>query len=158
MNDRILLIGQAPGPNTNPRKPLYPLPESSSGGRLAKFMGLTAEQYLVLFDRCNVLQEFPGKYDRDDRFPIRQALIAARAMLPFLKDRQVVFVGRNVANVFGYQELPFHKWTVDTEFDFLLSCVPHPSGRNRWYNLEENVDASQKFWRETLGTLALPNR
>lgn len=145
-----LLIGQAPGPNTDSRLPLYPIPSTSTGGRLAKFMGLTRTQYLRTFDRVNVLQDFPGKCKRDDKFPMRDAIIAARAMRPLLAGREVILVGRNVANAFGYYEIPFHHWMSDDRSGFMVCCIPHPSGRNLWYNLAENREAAAEFWRRYL--------
>lgn len=150
-----LLIGQAPGPNTDPRLPLYPLPRTSTGGRLADFMGLTTHQYLRTFDRCNVLQEFPGKVKRDDKFPLREARIAANAMAPLLVGRQIICVGRNVGSSFGWSDLPFHT-TVVTSDGTEWTVVPHASGRNHWYNKEENRMAARAFWAEFLATRGLP--
>lgn len=151
-----LLIGQAPGPNTDPRLPLYPLPSTSAGGRLAEFMGLSRTQYLRSFDRVNVLQEFPGKYERDDKFPVAQAKIAAAAMKPFLSGRDVVFVGRSVADVFGYKGIDFCTWYQDDSLETYFACIPHTSGRNFWYNKEENRSLVRRFWDDFLAKKGLP--
>lgn len=150
-----LLIGQAPGPNTDPRLPLYPLPKTATGGRLASFMGLTTHQYLRTFDRVNVLQDFPGKCKRDDKFPLREARIAAAAMTPLIAGREVILVGRNVACAFGWTEIPFHT-TVVTSDDTAWTVVPHPSGRNHWYNSEDNRTEARLFWAEYLAKRGLP--
>lgn len=150
-----LLIGQAPGPNTDPNLPLYPLPRSSAGGRLQEFMGLSRGQYLRTFDRTNVLHEFPGQHKRDDKFPLDKARIAARAMIPLLSGREVVLVGRNVATVFDHPRIPFCAWHED-ERGFLVACIPHTSGRNLWYNSEENRELVREFWREYFAKKGLP--
>lgn len=145
---KTLLIGQAPGPNTDPARPLYPFPASSAGGRLCKFMGISVDEYLEIFDRVNLLQEFPGKEGKEDKFPPRLAKVAAAAILPLLEGRAVVFLGRNVANSFGYSALGFHSWDYHPGLRMQLACVPHSSGRSHWYNSPENVQRSIDFWQE----------
>ena len=143
-----LLIGQAPGLNTRPDLPLYPVPATMTGGRLAALMGLTPREYLVRFERINLLQEYPGRTGRDDKFPMGVARAAAGAIKPLLSDRVVVLVGRNVANAFGH-DTPFHQWS-EPGFCRMLAVVPHPSGRNHWYNDPANRELAQDFWRDVL--------
>lgn len=152
-----LLIGQAPGPNTDPTLPLYPIPESSAGGRLKQFMGLSRGEYMTQFDRVNLLPGFPGKHKRDDKFPMTQAKFAAAVMRPHLAGRRVILVGRNVANAFRLEE-EFLVWTTMKcrRREPLKRCmglcdvaiVPHPSGRSRWYSDPVNLEMSQQFWAE----------
>lgn len=158
---RPLLIGQAPGPNTEPSLPLYPVPKTSAGGRLAAIMGLKRTQYLRHFDRVNLLYQFPGRHKRDDKFPVGLARAAAQAMLPLLGGRRVVLVGRNVSTAFGLGQLPYHVWDEvycgarqfgpgRADSTVRIACVPHPSGRCRWYNSEENRLEARTFWEELL--------
>ncbi len=140
-----LLIGQAPGPNTDPRLPLFPVPSTSAGGRLASFAGMTRGEYLMSLERINLLQNFPGKTGRDDKFPMKDAKIAARAIRPLLDDRVVILVGRNVANAFEL-DIEFHQFVPGFDFCRELAVVPHPSGRNHWYNKEENKLIAKEFW------------
>lgn len=143
-----LLIGQAPGPNTDPDQPLAPLPRSSTGGRLAEFAGLTATQYLRLFERTNLLHAFPGRTKRDDKLPSREARIAANAMKPLMRGRSIILVGRNVAEAFGYpaQHLDFHEWFRDERWGFDVAVIPHASGRNAWYRKDEHKIMARAFW------------
>ena len=60
---RPLLIGQAPGPNTDPGVPL----SGASGRRLAALCGLGLDEFLALFDRANLLPEFPGKLGKGEK-------------------------------------------------------------------------------------------
>lgn len=147
-----LLIGQAPGPNTDPDLPLFPVPRTSAGGRLCEFMGLSKGDYMARFDRINLLYAFPGKYKRDDKFPLPKARIAADAIRPLLTGRTVVMVGRNVANAFGYpaSETPWHEFVTDERGGFTYAVIPHPSGRNHWYNAEDNVAEARAFWAKVL--------
>lgn len=130
--------------------PLFPLPRTSAGGRLQKLMGVTRGTYLRVFDRVNLLQQFPGKHKRDDKFPMAQARIAAGAMWPMLRGREVVLVGRNVACAFDLSSIAFHNWMEIEEDDIRIAVVPHPSGRNLWYNSELNKREAQAFWAEYL--------
>ena len=144
-----LLIGQAPGPNTDPALPLFPVPWTSAGGRLVQFMGITRGHYLMAFDRINLLQTFPGKHKRDDKFPMRDAKIAARAIRPLLEDRVVILIGRNVAEAFELK-IEFHEWVPVLPFCKTLAVVPHPSGRNHWYNSQENKLTARSFWQQVV--------
>ena len=148
-----LLVGQAPGPSSDPDHPLAPLPRSSAGGRLAELTGLTPAEYMRTFDRTNLLHTFPGRGSRQrgDKLPTRDARIAAAAMKPLLGGRHVILVGRNVAEAFGYpaQLLDFHQWFQDPK-GFQVAVVPHTSGRNQWYKKEENLAAAREFWREVV--------
>jgi len=89
-----LLIGQAPGPNTDARAPLFPNGKTSTGARLASVIGVSPRQYIQLFDRTNLLQTFPGRNARDDAWPVVKGRVAAEAVRPFLRGRTVFFVGQ----------------------------------------------------------------
>ncbi len=149
---RPVLTGQAPGPNTDPDHPLYPVPWSSAPGRLCRLMGIGADEYLELFDRANVLYRFPRRHKRDDKFPARDARVAAEAMRPLLRGRRAVFVGRSVAEAFGYPGhiLAFHTWQRDPKWEIEMAVVPHTSGRSHWYNHEPNRREAETFWADTL--------
>lgn len=165
--DQPLLIGQAPGPNTSPWAVLYPRPRTSAGGRLVSLMGLDVRTYLRLFQRINLLQEHPGRWSRDDCWPSREGRVAAMAVWPLLANRTVILVGRNVAKSFALDQLPFHRLIPGLEAARLrpepspwarvhpqaVACIPHPSGRNRWYNREERREEARAFWRDFLTTL-----
>lgn len=137
--------------------PLYPHPWSSSPGRLVRLMGISRERYLELFDRTNLLHQFPGRHARDDKFPQREARIAADAMRPLLSGRRVVLVGRAVMEAFQLR-LPYHTWTSVREGHrsqpvvWDVAVIPHTSGRNRWYNSEDNMTAARDFWRDALSS------
>lgn len=143
---RPILLGQAPGPRTNPDLPLYPLPKASGGGRLFALSGLTTRQYLKGFVRMNLLREFPGRWRRDDRWPRREARVAAQAIEPLLLGRLVIFIGRNVARAFMHEDADWFEWSVDQKYGYRFAAIPHPSGRNHWYNNVDNRLISQAFW------------
>lgn len=73
----------------------------------------------------------------------------------------VVAVGRMVARALGIDgQLAndgFLRWSTNGTRQFAV--MPHPSGRNRWWNGMENREAAQIFLRSiagTIGPLALP--
>lgn len=158
---RPLLVGMAPGPNTDPQLPLFPIPSTSAGGRLQKLTGLTRGQYLKTFDRVNLLYHFPGKYPgtNEDRWPRERSRLAADTMRQLLPGRSVILVGRNVAHAFGHKA-DFMVWEHHEarRRDFTKRCdglcrmavIPHPSGRNRLYNSAENRQAIKNFFAEFL--------
>jgi uracil-DNA glycosylase len=142
-----ILIGQAPGPKTDPTKPLDP--NTETGRRLVKLTGLEPVTFGYAFDLANLLHEFPGKCREGvpDRFPLCNAYVAAAAVKPFLRSRTVVCLGRGVAQSFGYSDKSrFHEWFVDPQYNFKVAIVPHTSGRNRWYQKPENAQESVAFW------------
>lgn len=151
---RPLLIGQAPGPNTDPELPLFPVPRTSAGGRLQQMMGITRGEYLTRFERINLLYGFPGKDGSgEDKFPARMARAAAQTVKPLLAGRTVVLVGRNVAEAFQLEADFFEwvDWPVRRRFyrETGLSravVIPHPSGRNHWYNDPLNRELAREFW------------
>ena len=120
-------------------------------------MGLTRGEYMRQFDRMNLLPYFPGKCKRDDKFPMTPAKLAATVIKPLLSGRVVIMVGRNVAQAFQL-EADFHDWvdwpvkrhcTVQREPGVArVAIVPHPSGRNHWYNKDENMAESAAFWAD----------
>lgn len=144
---RPLLIGQAPGPHTHPDLPLFPEPRTSAGGRLLALTGLSHNEYMARFDRVNLLYHYFGKHANDvDKFPQAQARAAAEAMRSFLVGREVLLVGRDVATAFGHADTPWLEWHTDP-WEFRFAVLPHPSGRNHWYNCSENKLAASNFMR-----------
>lgn len=152
MDKRLLLIGQAPGPNTDPAEPLPTEPKTGTLGRLCHFIDIDPEEFVAFVQRVNLLQYHPGRWRRDDVFPRREARIAARAVLPLIQGRNVVMLGRNVSQAFGVPELmPFHKWVDCDHLGVFFSVVPHPSGRNHWYNSPTRREECREFWSRCLG-------
>ena len=162
---RPLLIGQAPGPNTERELPLFPYPpQTSTGARLMELMDLDLSGYLRTFDRMNLLYEHPGQWaPGEDRWPTALARVVAQALKTALYGREVIFLGRKVATAFGHKDAPWHTWqrhhytlyvpgedVPATALDFCYAVVPHPSGRNHWYNDEARREEAQAFWQEFL--------
>ena len=112
-NARFVLIGEAPGPSTRPDYPLFPAPCRSAGYKLFQLTGIeTRGEYLNVFHRANLLRDHPGTWTANrgkDKWSVTNARFAAQGMLHFLSGREVIFVGRRVAEAFGHsnKKLPF---------------------------------------------------
>lgn len=148
---RPLLIGEAPGPNTDPRAPLFPLPSRSSGGILQKMTGLNRGDYLRTFDRLNLFYRHPGTWESSargkDKWSQRDARIVAESLRPLLAGREVLLVGRRTAEAFGYSRdrMDFFSWSRCEDYGVVFACIPHPSGRNHYYNDPGNRERARAF-------------
>lgn len=158
-DERIILVGEAPGPRTDPRAPLFPMPRNSAGYRLFELTGLEwRSQYLARFQRCNIFANHPGTWDAQkwpkDKWLTREARFAADAMRFFFERRRVIFVGRRVAMAFGYgaEKLPFLEWDYCATWRYQFACLPHTSGRSHWYNDPENKRAASEFLTKALNS------
>lgn len=107
-------------------------------------------RYLKLVGRANVLERWPGK-----RWPIDEAKKQADELLMRLpKGARLVLCGRVTSDSFGLtrdtQWMSLHDRFLGNKIRFLARCaaIPHPSGRNRWYNDPENVQALRLFFQD----------
>ena len=148
---RIQFVGQAPSQETDGLPPFV--------GRCGKFlaeelMGISQEEMLRDHDFLNVLDRWPGRGVGGDRFPIIEAKAAAKSKLDQVKGRTVVLLGQNVARAFGIEKFQYMVWyqyhgerNREEVLIPLLCVMPHPSGRNRFWNRPENRDKAKKFLR-----------
>lgn len=150
---RPVLIGIAPSGLNESGQPLSCMAKQSTGARLQRLLGLTRYQYLSMFDRVNVCPHpTPGSIQ-----PRKYREYAENLMGSLLRDRRVILLGPNVASCFGIErkdyafcEIKFGSssptrglagWRVGQALPCEWSVIPHPSGRNYWYNDEENCIA-----------------
>ena len=142
--DRVLLLGQAPARDGDPRRPL--IGGRGSGRILQLLTGTTLRQYSRIFERRNLLQAWPGSAGaKGDLFPMTDAREAANALLPFLAGRRVVLLGTGVARAFGFPpETPRFEWFERDGTRFALS--PHPSPANLWWNAWRNRAEAARFF------------
>lgn len=129
----MIVVGQAPGPNTDPREPL----SGMTGRRLDALCRAP-------HDRVNLLGRWPGRAGKGDAFPMALARPVARSMAPALRGRRVVLLGRQVAAAFDLRGAWF-QWCDGGHFDYAVA--PHPSGVNHWWNDPSNMRRARRFWR-----------
>lgn len=149
---KIALVGEAHGASydhdveNSRRFALYPYPPRSAAGRLLKLLGMTRREYLETFARANVIDGYPGK-----DFPKRQGRVSAPILARKLVPRPLILLGRNVADAFRFPVPDLMTWCSYTlgdlpgELPIRAAVVPHPSGRNAYYNVEANRAAVRDF-------------
>lgn len=157
VNDRIYLIGQAPGH----RSTATGIPFSGPGGRiLQKWLEqagfppgyLHEHVYLSSLTRCD-----PGKNPRGggDRKPSPQEIALCRpfleAELRLVQPKIVLLVGTMAIEAFfGKARLEDVIGTYHERDGMLFLPLPHPSGVSRWLNDPEH----QKLLRQALAILS----
>jgi hypothetical protein len=133
---RGLIVGEAPGPNTSGRLPMFPWPVTSAAGRLLRISGLSPAEYLGRFERRNLLGTCP------DRWPTLTARVVAPDVLRQAADGRdrplrVVLLGARVAEAFrmGLWESRVLPWVSDGgAVEVEVRTIGHPSGLNPIYN------------------------
>lgn len=129
-----MLIGMNNPLSTRPGYELFPAPAGCTGHRLYEMLRERVPEvlrrgYLDTFERRNLVQGLT--YDR------ASAKAAADLIYAELwgSKRTVVLLGEDVRRAFGHPRLL-------VEPQLIGGCtwrqIPHPSGRNFWYNKPEN--------------------
>lgn len=127
---RPILIGMSNPYGSEPAHALFPVPASSAGGRLWAMLHdvrpeLSRHSYISRFDRRNLCNG-PWVSAAGHR--------NAGAMLPFPPGSQVVLLGDAVRRAFGLRPLLLHPCPDFPQADVTVRQLPHPSGRNLFYN------------------------
>jgi hypothetical protein len=107
------------------------------------------QEFLDRFRRVNLIDEFPGKSGKGDRFPMDEARRGAIRLIMHGAFAQgpVVLLGAKVAEAFEFEiRPPFSFMPLDVAPHGICVC-PHPSGVNRWYNEPRNLRIARRFWR-----------
>lgn len=150
-DDRPVFIGQAASRRGDPAKPLTGRP----GRKLAGLASMTPMEFYLSTVRVNLLPCYMGSRGGGDAFPMTEARRNATRVASLLDGRTVVFVGRKVADAFGCRKGWFD-WdegyfrTGDRTVHLRYAVVPHPSGRNRFWNDPENVREASRFLSELM--------
>lgn len=132
----------------DPEFDLYPYPEGSTGWWLWKMLpeDTTRAQYLDMFDRRNLLRAREWSGDAARR--------AAKLLLPTLTGRAVVVLGTQVRAALSLPLTEPLVWRRCVPYEFDWIAVPHPSGRNRWYNGPGHRDeVGAMLWAVVNGSL-----
>lgn len=143
---RPVLVGMNNPVSSAPEHALFPYPQGCTGWRAWQLLRaaageVTRRQYLDAFERVNVL---PGRqWDRH----------AARLAGPPIRDRLVLDRRAFVALGAATREALNTPLTEPGEWrDYLTGArctwLPHPSGRNRWYNDPWNAGAAARVLAE----------
>lgn len=145
----IIFIGQQPAGPSQPHEALTGI----SGRRLAKLVGIPYERFL-LHPRMNVNARFPGaRNGRGDGFDIVEGKKRAEEIRDILREGDVaVLCGLRVAKVFGLGS--YKPMTICVYRGVWYLMMPHPSGRNRYWNSKEHreycVQLFAQSWAQIL--------
>lgn len=137
----VVFVGEAPSRNGNPDDPLGMGP--GSGARLADLMGMEQVSFCQRFARFNLNRHHSSMFDVSEAKYNAQAIIWAGMR----RGDIAVLLGRKVAAVFGLNLAPWFTWHEKGGRNLLV--MPHPSGKNLWWNDEDN----QQQARRVLSTL-----
>lgn len=141
----LALVGEAPGPRTHSDLPLYPAPERSAAGRLCGMLGMGRAGYLRHFARANLLDRYPGP-----TYPVMEAREKAEEVASRLAPRPLILLGRGVAQAFRFplgEHMVWHDYLLGSTL-VRAATLPHPSGRNLFYNHPANRQLVGQWLRE----------
>jgi uracil-DNA glycosylase len=141
MDERVTIVGLAPSSALPAGVPPFAAARGGSGRRLAALAGVTSVAAVAetrnLFDVPVGAGALP-----------RELLVGQGHCRP-LPEGAVVLLGRQVATAYGYERLAPLIW--HRRAGRRVAVLPHPSGRNRWWNDARNSARAALFLRRTLG-------
>lgn len=112
--------------------------DGPSDRRLAYLLGLSDGEHLDDLVECaNLLT--------DDEIKVGATMDLIRARVAALPTRRrvVIVCGRTAAAGFGLEDAHFFEWREVGRA--AVAVIPHPSGRNRWWDDEENIILAERF-------------
>lgn len=129
---RFVIVGMNNPLSRDPRRALWPQPDGCTGHRLWQMAtartGVTMEEWVAMTDRRNLVS---GEWDRE------AAREQARRWVPELQSRTTILLGSEVAGCFPSIGM-ICQWARPKGTPPRAAPpwihIPHPSGRNRWYN------------------------
>lgn len=152
-----LLVGEAPGPNGDPEKPLEGRPAS----RLLAVMRIDgprggprpAAELAKHFEVRNLLDEPMARPEgtKGCEWPKEEAAAAAKRLATLLElEQPVVFLGKRVAEAFDFR-LDYFEWSYGALLQVArvpAVIIPHPSGIVRlWNDPTTGVQAGYTLWQ-----------
>jgi hypothetical protein len=173
---RPVLVGIAPSRPGAEGQPLTSLGGASTGATLAGLAGLSNMDYLRRFDRVNLCPSvqpstIPLRLGRDNAMNLAGSLLRGRRVVLLGANVLACFgLGKEFGSSnqgFGTlahmtPNVPYMAWFPENgrpatgyagfklgmSLPFHWAVLPHPSGRNRWYNDPANREAARAFMTE----------
>ena len=145
MSERLLLVGEDYGDTVADEYCTDALAlTGKSGQRLANLAGLTLLELVERTDRTNVVRR-PA--DWKDPVVIAWGVIT---VIEKMRDRRVLLLGSKVAEALCVRRTLFtwHPAPASFRVTTTYACLPHPSGRSRYWNEPENVEMARQFLTE----------
>ncbi|MBF0098807.1 MAG: hypothetical protein HQM04_18170 [Magnetococcales bacterium] len=160
-NQRVIIVGAAPGRESDPNRPLVPTQSGrGTAASLLQTMQLDPCSFEVIFERHYIISVHAGRSRNGDRFPKAMALAGVAKLTPLLRGRTVVLIGKKTASAFGIGHLAPCTWSQETLgtpsgnkmpsimpsiMPTTIAWVPSPCGLNLWWNSQENRQAGEAF-------------
>lgn len=151
---KTVIIGIAPARPGEEGQPLSALAPRSTGRKIASMLEMKPMEYMAAFDRVNVCPT--AQTSTID--PKKYVHYAENLTGSLLRERRVILLGQNVAACFGIEDFEYLVWKsvnlpkyglvgwrANRIPPFEWAVLPHPSGRNRWYNDRINVMRASEF-------------
>ena len=115
------------------------------GVRLSLLAGVDIEDVAL---RGNLVDYWPGPSltGKGDHFPREEAEMGWMKLVPFLRGKRTIVLGRTAAKVIGLGNEPWMNWR-EVHPEYFIAVLPHPSGIVRWWNDPINADAAAEFMR-----------
>lgn len=161
MIPRPVFVGIAPSCPEESGQPLSAIAPNATGRRLAVLADMSPLRFMMATDRVNLCP-----HGREGSITVAEGRPFAEMLAgSLLRHRTVVMLGRNVADCFGVRESdpcvwysrPLRPETGTAGYragkgvpPFRWGVLPHPSGRNRWYNDLYNLALAEKFVRDLM--------
>lgn len=160
-----VVVGECPAPRWDGRAETI-CAFSAGFRRFWKLAGfLHRSDYLLFFDRANVVGRIWS--EREEPWPREEAAEAAEKIMQLARGRDVFLLGARVARAFNVAaDVPWLSSVLRQSHEHLdfglveqvhpptrLHKIPHPSGRNRWWNDRENERAAARYLREQVRRL-----
>lgn len=143
-SQRLLIIGEAPNATNDCTHPC----EGRVGRRLAELFGTAYEQYVRETDRINIVVRSPGRSNwQGMAFPRRLMPRRLRMLCLMMTERHSLILGKRAATVLGLDSLDYFRW--HPTLGGWVAIIPHPSGRNRWWNSLINRRCAVRFMHQT---------
>lgn len=150
---RVVIVGRDNPLTDRPGAALLPWPRRSTGHRLLEITeartGCGTVEYMRRIGRVNLLltSEIAGPGPgRAAAYRMTAELRAADIIKDVLPDARLILLGRDVAQAFGMRDAEPLQWTSDK-----IALMPHPSGRNLWFNDPAHRAAAEIFMQEAYG-------
>ncbi len=124
-----ILVGMNNPINKHPRYALWPRPRGSTGYRIWKMLnsrtGVSPEEYAERFVRLNIVNGYWLWADVMRAAPGKWQEVRGHG-------GPVVLLGQSVLRAFGLPKVQPVHWQEQRGTRWCM--IPHPSGRNLWYN------------------------
>lgn len=164
---RTLLVGLDNPHSKDPSMALYPLPREATGWRIVQLIkqhddDYSKGKYLLDFARCNLHPVGRAPSGAGARAKDRDAAMFVMYMAAQLNVDEVVAFGRRVTGAFSefctppefLQSKPIERGHRIVR----LWSLPHPSGRNYWYNDIDNARAAGRLLCDLRHRTQIPHR